>query len=199
MKEAYPIEVADYAVSHSIDKEPAFKWWVPYVLKKRERIISKIIKGKGKYWSRTHKYGIELPKSVAEALEIDRRTGTTFWREAIEKEMKNVSKAFKFNDDDSIPIGYKHITCHMVFDIKMIGLVRKARLVAGGHLTAPPSDSVYSSVITRESVQIMFTIAALNDLDLLGADIQNAYINAPTKEIYQIIWESKLRGNLMEH
>jgi hypothetical protein len=28
----------------------------------------------------------------------------------------------------------------------------------------------------------MFTIAALNDLDLLGADVQNAYINAPTKE-----------------
>jgi len=182
MKDAYPIEVAEYAVSHSIDKEPAFKWWVPYVLKKRERIISKITKGKGKYWSRTHKYGIELPKSVAEALEIDRRTGTTFWREAIEKEMKNVSKAFKFNDDDSIPIGYKHITCHMVFDIKMICLVRKARLVAGGHLTDPPSDSVYSSVVTRESVRIMFTIAALNDLDLLGADVQNAYINAPTKE-----------------
>jgi len=28
----------------------------------------------------------------------------------------------------------------------------------------------------------MFTIAALNDLDMVGADVQNAYINAPTKE-----------------
>jgi hypothetical protein len=28
----------------------------------------------------------------------------------------------------------------------------------------------------------MFTIAALNYLDLVGADVQNAYINAPTKE-----------------
>jgi hypothetical protein len=96
--------------------------------------------------------------------------------------MKNVSKAFKFNDNDAVPIGYKHITCHMIFDIKMVGLVRKARFVAGGHLTDPPSDSVYSSVVTRESVRIMFTIAALNGLELLGADVQNAYINALTKE-----------------
>ncbi len=28
----------------------------------------------------------------------------------------------------------------------------------------------------------MFTIAALNGLELLGADVQNAYINAQTKE-----------------
>jgi hypothetical protein len=86
--------------------------------------------------------------------------------------MKNISQAFKFNEDDTVPIGYKHITCHMIFDIKMIGLV----LVAGGHLTDPPMESVYSSVVTRESVRIMFLIAALNGLDIIGADMQNAYI-----------------------
>jgi hypothetical protein len=70
----------------------------------------------------------------------------------------------------------------MIFDIKMVGLVRKARFVAGGHLTDPPVDSVYSSVVSRDSVHILFTIAALNDLEVIGADVQNAYINAPTKE-----------------
>jgi hypothetical protein len=115
-------------------------------------------------------------------LEIDHRTGTTLWRDAIEKEMKNNAPAFKFNDDDAIPIGYKHITCHMIFDIKMVGLVQKARFVAGGHLTDPPVVSVYSSVESRDSVRILFTIAALNDLEVIGADVQNTYINAPTKE-----------------
>jgi hypothetical protein len=182
MKNTYPLETADYAVSNGIDKEPAFTWWIPHVLRKRARIISKIKRGKTKYWHKTHKYGIELPKSVQEALEIDARTGTTFWRDAIEKEMKNVSQAFRFNDDDTIPIGYKHITCHMIFNVKMIGLVRKARFVAGGHLTDPPAESVYSSVVTRESVRIMFLIAALNNLEVLGADVQNAYINAKTSE-----------------
>jgi hypothetical protein len=137
---------------------------------------------KKKYWDRIHKFGIELPKSVQQALEIGRKTGTTFWREAIAKEMKNVIPAFRFNDDDSIPVGYKHITCHMIFDVKMIGLIRKARFVAGGHLTDPPVESVYSSVVMRESIRIMFLIATLNDLDILNADVQNAYINARTDE-----------------
>ncbi len=110
------------------------------------------------------------------------KNGTTFWREAIEKDMKNVSQAFRFNDDDSVPVGYKHITCHMIFDVKMVGLVRKARFVAGGHLTDPPVESVYSSVVTRESIRMMFLMAALNNLDIMGADVQNAYINASAKE-----------------
>lgn len=37
----------------------------------------------------------------------------------------------------------------------------------------------------------MFTIAALNDLNLLGADAQNAYINVNTKEkVYTVSREA---------
>jgi hypothetical protein len=70
----------------------------------------------------------------------------------------------------------------MIFDIKMVGLVRKACFMAGGHKTDPPAESVYSSVVTTESVRIMFLVAALNGLGILGADVQNAYINAKTDE-----------------
>ena len=74
----------------------------------------------------------------------------------------------------------------MVFDIK-IDFTRKARLVAGGHLTQVPSHLTYSSVVSRESVRIMFLIAALNDLQVLSADIGNAYLNAPNREkVYAI-------------
>jgi hypothetical protein len=45
-----------------------------------------------------------------------------------------------------------------------------------------PKESTYSSVVSRDSVQIAFLYAALNDLDILSADVQNAYLNAPTKE-----------------
>ena len=179
LKDANPIEVAEYAVSSNIADEPAFAWWVHDTLRKRERIVKK---AKTRYWKRTHKYGVELPKSVEEALAIDRNTQTDFWRKAIEKEMKNVMPAFEFRDDDTPPIGYKHIKCHMVFDVKLIGLVRKARFVAGGHETDPPAESTYSSVVSRDSVRLAFLIAALNDLDILSADVQNAYLNAPTKE-----------------
>ena len=175
LKNDLPVQLAEYAVAAGLAKEPAYAWWVPHTLRKRGVILAKV---KSCYWKLTHKYGIELPKTVQEALEIDRRTGTDFWRKAIEKEMKNVRIAFEFRDDDKVPIGYKHIPCHMVFDIKS-DLRRKARLVAGGHKTDP---STYSSVVSRDSVRIAFTIAALNGLDVLAGDVQNAYLNAPTKE-----------------
>jgi hypothetical protein len=70
----------------------------------------------------------------------------------------------------------------MIFDVKMIGLVHNSCFVVGGHLTDPMVETVYSSVVTRESVRVMFLITTLNDLDILGADVQNAYINAKTCE-----------------
>jgi len=46
---------------------------------------------------------------------------------------------------------------------------------------------MYSSVVSRDSVRIGFLIAALNNLDLVAADIGNAYLQAETKEkVYTI-------------
>ena len=52
IKESYPVQVAEYAVSSRISKEPAFAWWSPSVLKKRNMIITKT---KSKYWLRTQR------------------------------------------------------------------------------------------------------------------------------------------------
>eukprot|EP00804_Cyclotella_cryptica_P003089 CCRYP_006074-RA/>CCRYP_006074-RA protein AED:0.29 eAED:0.04 QI:0/0/0/0.75/0.33/0.5/4/0/1079 len=59
---------------------------------------------------------------------------------------------------------------------------RKARLVAGGHVTDVPPTITYSSVVGRETVRIALTLAALNDLEVKVADIMNAYVTAPTEE-----------------
>jgi hypothetical protein len=57
---------------------------------------------------------------------------------------------------------------------------RKARWVLDGHLTASPIGSTYAGVVSRESVRIAFTYAALNGLDVFAADIRNAYLQAPS-------------------
>jgi len=116
LKESYPVKMAEYAVANKILEEPAFAWWARKVLRKRDRIIMKV---KSCYWKWTHKYGILLPKSVEEALRIDADTGTTFWRDALEKEMKNMMVAFEFPDNDKVPIGYQKISCHLIFDVKI--------------------------------------------------------------------------------
>ena len=42
LKESNPIDVAEYANPRGIDDEPAFKWWVPYTLRKRDNIIAAV-------------------------------------------------------------------------------------------------------------------------------------------------------------
>ena len=191
LKESVPVQVAEYAVANKIAEEPAFAWWVKHVLRKRDRIIAKV---KSRYWESTHKYGVALPKSVEDALRLDTESGTNHWRKAIEKEMKNVLPAFEFRDDDCMPLGHKKISCHMIFTVKM-DLTRKARLVADGHRTDPPKDMTFSSVVSRDSVRIAFLLAALNDLDVLAADVQNAYLNAGTNEKLYIIAGKEFGNN----
>ena len=70
-----------------------------------------------RYHNCTHKFGIETPKTIEEAIVIDRRNGDMYWQDAIEKEMAAVGVAFELMDDGAqIPLGYQPITCHMIFD-----------------------------------------------------------------------------------
>jgi hypothetical protein len=119
------------------------------------------------YLKQTHKFGIELPKTIKEALELDKKNGNTFWADAIEKEMKDVCVTFKILlDGQSAPIGYQKTPCHMIFDIKMEDFRCKARLVAGGHMTKAPATITYASVVSRETVCITLLMAALKDLNV---------------------------------
>ena len=152
IKESYPVQVAEYAVSAHISEEPAFAWWASSVLKKRKRIIAKT---KSKYWLRTHKFRIEIPKSVIQARQIDTKCGSTLWWDAICKEMKNVRPTFEVFEGgiEWLPSGYQEIKCHMIFDVKIgENFCRKARLVAGGHTTEAPAMLTYSLVVSRDSV-----------------------------------------------
>jgi hypothetical protein len=70
--------------------------------------------------NRTQKFGIEEPKTVKEALALDRKNGNTLWADAIAKKMKEVRIAFTIlHDGQSVPMGYQKIPCHMIFDVKM--------------------------------------------------------------------------------
>ena len=76
IKNSYPVQLAEYAITAGIANLPAFSWWIPYTLKKRSRILSKL---KSKYWLRTHKYGCEIPKTIADAKRIDAANKNTLW------------------------------------------------------------------------------------------------------------------------
>jgi hypothetical protein len=87
------------------------------VLRRRDQIISA---QRTRYARTNQKYGIELPHTVEHALAIDHEMGTTYWIDAIRKEMGTKNPAFKLlPENEPLSVGYQKIPFHMVFDIKM--------------------------------------------------------------------------------
>ena len=68
------------------------------MLKKRDRLIHKVV---SRCRKGSMKFGIAVPRTVAEAHELDRINGNTFWADAIKKEMENVKIAFNVLDEDT--------------------------------------------------------------------------------------------------
>jgi hypothetical protein len=84
---------------------------------------------------RTYKLRIVVPKTVAEALDLENNSGTTHWQEAINLEAKKVDLLFQeLEDSEQVPVGYQFVKCRMMFDVKAGSLKQKARYVAGGHM-----------------------------------------------------------------
>ena len=96
------------------------------------------------------------------------------------------------------PAGYKQIRVHLVFDVKY-DLRRKARLVAGGHLTDPSKEDVYSGVVSLRSIRICMLLAKLNDLKIVTADVGNAYLEAFTREKLFIVAGPEFGSTLEGH
>ena len=74
LKDSYPVQLMEYAIKNNLREEPAFVWWVPFVEKKRESIISKV---KTKYWECTHKFGRSSQECIKDAARIDQENGNT--------------------------------------------------------------------------------------------------------------------------
>jgi len=72
---------------------------VPYVFKKRERIIPLVKQRRAQYLKCRHKFGIEVPTSVKDAYALDEKNGNTYWANSATKEMKNVKVAFDILTD----------------------------------------------------------------------------------------------------
>ena len=184
MKESHPVETAEFAVARGIDSEPAFAWWVPYTLRKRDVILAAV---KSRIRKTTHKFGIEIPQSVEHAKQLDQQNGNTLWQDALALEMTNVGIAFEvLEEGQQPPVGWKKQSGHLVWDLKM-DFTRKACWVLDGHKTPDIAESTYAGVVSRESVRIAFTYAALNGLDICAADIRNAYLQAPSSQKDYII------------
>ena len=101
--------------------------------------------------------------------------------------MTNVGIEFQLLEQgEQAPPGWTKASRHIIFDIKM-DFTRKARWVKDGHKTPDPTTSAYDIVVSRESVRIALPYYALMGLDVMAADVQNAYLQAPSSEKHYVI------------
>ena len=64
---------------------------------------------------------------------------------------------------------------------------RKSRWVKDGHRTPDPYTSSYAGVVSRKSILILLTHAALHGIPFMAADVRNAYLQAPTSKKHFVI------------
>jgi Reverse transcriptase (RNA-dependent DNA polymerase) len=185
-----PVTTAAYAKEHGLLDTPGWKRFKR--IARREKKFQCMLKEARLSSSRRgirYKFGVRLPRNWNEAVQIDSDSGNTLWQDAIKTELNQINEYNTFKDigvGGNPGSGFKKINVHLVFDVKH-DLRRKARLVAGSHLTDPPKESAYSGVVSFRSLRIVALLAELNGLAFWAADVGNAYLEAHTKEKVYII------------
>ena len=143
-------------------------------------------------------FGYLITKSCKEALEFDKENNNTEWADATRDELDCVTEQEVFTtcqrtkwDSNhkqilNAPPNHQKIRVNLIFTVKCNGR-HKARLVADGSLTPDPVENIYSGVVSLGHLRLVIFLWELNNLELWGAGVGNAYLQAYTHEKLFII------------
>ena len=182
-----PVELAVYAKANNLLEE---KGWSQFKrLAKRDYITERLVK-QAKLpsfcVSPKYKYGFEVPRNFIDVKRLDSKNGNTKWGDANMLEHVQLTEYDLFHNRGifkgcKIPEGYRLIQVHTIFDVKHDGR-HKARVIADGHLTATPLESVYSGVVSLRGLRTVIFLGELDGMVPWATDIGNAYLEAKTTE-----------------
>ena len=138
--------------------------------------------------SARYQHGFQVPKDFNGAISLDKENSNTHWQDEMDLELTQIHeyKVFKdtgkaqFYDGKAVTAdGFQKIRVHFVYAVKHAGKF-KARPVADGHLTKEP-------VVSLKSLRMVGFLSQLNDFEIWGADVGNAYLEAYTDQNLCII------------
>ena len=204
-----PITCAVYAKKHDLLDTTGWKHIKRYA-KTSKRLIRAVKQSRIRQVraSARYQHGFQVPKDYNDAIRLDKENSNTHWQDAMDLELtqiheykvfKDTGKAQFHNGKVVTPDGFQKIRVHFVYAVKHHGRF-KARLVADGHLTKEPVESIYSGVVSLRSFRMVVFLSQLNDLGIWGADVGNAYLEAYTDEKLCIIAGpefKELQGHLL--
>ena len=118
--------------------------------------------------SARYQHSFQVSTDYNHAIRLDKKNSNTHWRDTLDLES---SQIHQLNLDDR----------------------SKERLVTDGHLTKEPVESIYSGVVSLRSLRMVVFLPQLNNLEIWGADVNNAYPEAYTDEKLCIIAGPELK------
>ena len=118
--------------------------------------------------SARYQHGFQVSTDYNHAIRLDKKNSNTHMRDTLDLES---SQIHELNLDDR----------------------SKERLVTDGHLTKEPGESIYSGVVSLRSLRMVVFLPQLNNLEIWGADVNNAYPEAYTDEKLCIIAGPELK------
>ena len=186
-----PITCAVYAKKHDLLDTTGWKHLKRYA-KTSKRLIRTVKQSRIRQVraSARYQHGFQVPRDYNDAMRLDKENGNTPWQDAMDLELTQIHEYKVFRDTGKAkfhngkvvtPDGFQKIRVHFVYAVKHDGRF-KARLVADGHLTKEPVESIYSGVVSLRSLRMVVFLSQLNNLEIWGADVGNAYLEAYTDE-----------------
>ena len=153
MREDIPVDLAIYTKENNLLELDG--WDTLKRLANRSKLTERLVKQAKLHslkYSPRYKYGFEIPKNYKDAEQLDRKNDNHDWMDTNRLDHEQLREYDVFTDKGRfagcrIPRGYQLIRVHTIFDVKVDGK-HKARVVADGHLTATPTESVYSGVVS---------------------------------------------------
>ena len=125
--------------------------------------------------SARYQHSFQISTDYNHAIRPDRKNSNTHWQDTMDLESSQIHE-------------------HKVFtDTVNLDDRSKERLVTDGHLTKEPGESIYSGVVSLRSLRIVVFLPQLNNLEIWGADVNNAYPEAYTDEKLCIIAGPELK------
>ena len=190
MRKDDPVTLAQYAKDNMLENHPGWKW-ARKITKNNKKLLrmTRIMNTQRREQhanrnTKKFKFGVEVPRSVKDALRLDRENRNNKWHDAIKKELEQLMEFNTFNvlgPGEKPPDDYTYVPLLMTFDVKFDGRY-KARMCANGSRTPHTGDEIYSGVVGMDTVRLAFFLAALNDLQVCAADVSCAFLQALCKE-----------------
>ena len=187
-----PVTCGIYGEKHHLLEQPGWKRFKRIMNRKHtfNRMINQIKSQKSQQpMEENIQFGVNVPRNHKHAMDLDSKNGNNKWYKAEQAELKQIFEYETFIDKGkgyTMPPEYTRINVHFVYAVKHDGR-HKARLVAGGHLTKAPTESIYSGVVSLKGIRLIIFLGRLNGLNIYSTDIGNAYLEAKTQEKVYIV------------